>query len=326
VRHHRLKATPETVKLGAINRTDPPVLTIESGDEVSIETWSGWGNSIDEKCTLDDVLRLAATLGERGPHDLTGPIAVSGARQGQVLRVEILELKPAPHATNLVVPGVVGVGLLPDRFPEGTLRHYTLELDTMRVELFPGVSAPLAPFLGFMSVAPPDDGPHNSIPPGRHGGNIDLKDLVEGATLYLPIWNDDALFYAGDGHALQGNGEVDVTALEVTMKEARLRLTVLDRAPLELPRAETATSWITLGFGATLDEAARQATEAMIALIVELTGLTELDAYTLCSLCVDLEVTQAVNQTVGVHGRLSKSLLAASGHRGIVDADGSAPR
>ena len=273
MRHHWLKATGETVKLGAIDRTDPPVLTIESGDEVSVETWSGWGNAIDETSTLDDVLRHAATLGEQGPHDLTGPIAISGARQGQVLRVDVLDLKPSPHATNLVVPGAVGVGLLPEQFPEGSLRHYELDLEAMSVELFPGLRAPLIPFLGFMAVAPPDDGPHNSIPPGRHGGNIDLKDLVEGSTLYLPIWNDGALFYAGDGHALQGNGEVDVTALEVGMEEARLRLSVLDRPPLELPRAETATAWITLGFGNSLDEAARQATRAMIALIVELTDL-----------------------------------------------------
>lgn len=307
--HHWLRASEETVKLGAIDRTDLPVLTIESGDEVSIETWSGWGNAIGPQSTLDDVMRHAATLGERGPHDLTGPIAISGARQGQVLRVDVLELRPDRHATNLVVPGAVGVGLLPGLFPEGVLRHYTLDLETMSVELFPGLHAELAPFLGFMAVAPPDGGPHNSIPPGRHGGNIDLKDLVAGSTLYLPIWNDGALFYAGDGHALQGNGEADVTALEVAMVEARLRLTVLDRPPLELPRAETPTDWITLGFGTTLDDATRQATRAMIGLIGELCELSELDAYALCSLCVDLEVTQAVNGTVGVHARLPKSLL-----------------
>ena len=108
----------------------------------------------------------------------------------------------------------------------------------MSVELAPGLTAPLAPFLGFMAVAPPDDGPHNSIPPGRHGGNIDLKDLVVGSTLYLPIYNDGAMFYAGDGHALQGNGEVDVSALEVGFEEARVRLTVLDdrRSSCRAPR------------------------------------------------------------------------------------------
>ncbi len=307
--HHWLSATEQTVKLGLIDRTDPPVLSIESGDEVSIETWSGWGNSVDETTSLEDVMIKAATLAERGPHDLTGPIGVSGARPGQVLRVDVVELRPAPHASNLIVPGEVGVGLLPDLFPDGALRHYTLDLETMSVELAPGLTAPLAPFLGFMAVAPPDDGPHNSIPPGRHGGNIDLKDLVVESTLYLPIFNDGAMFYAGDGHALQGNGEVDVSALEVGFEEARVRLTVLDRPAFELPRAETPSAWITLGFGDSLDQAARQATREMIGLIVELTGLAHADAYALCSICVDLEVTQAVNGVVGVHARLSKSLL-----------------
>lgn len=307
--HHWLRATEETVKLGVIDRTDPAVLSIQSGDEVSIETWSGWGNSVKETTSLDEVLIMAATMQERGPHDLTGPIEISGAKPGQVLRVDVLELKPAPHATNLTVPGAIGVGLLPEVFPDGAIRHYTLDLESMSVELAPGLTAALAPFLGFMAVAPPDDGPHNSIPPGRHGGNIDLKDLVAGATLYLPIYNDGALFYAGDGHALQGNGEVDVSALEVNVDEARLRLTVLDRPPLELPRAETPTAWIALGFGGSLDEAARQATEGMIGLIAELTDLARLDAYALCSMCVDLEITQAVNGVVGVHARLAKSLL-----------------
>lgn len=307
--HHWLRATEQTVKLGLIDRTDPPVLSIESGDEVSIETWSGWGNSVDETTSLEDVMIKAATLAEHGPHDLTGPIEVSGARPGQVLRVDVLELRPAPHASNLIVPGEVGVGLLPELFPAGALRHYTLDLETMSVELAPGLTAPLAPFLGFMAVAPPDDGPHNSIPPGRHGGNIDLKDLVAGSTLYLPIYNNGAMFYAGDGHALQGNGEVDVSALEVGFEEARVRLTAVDRPALELPRAETPSACITLGFGDSLDQAARQATQEMIGLIVELTGVANADAYALCSMCVDLEVTQAVNGVVGVHARLTKSLL-----------------
>ena len=307
--HHWLRATRETVKTGVIDRSDQPVLEIRSGDEVSLETWSGWGNAIGETSTLEDVMRLAGSLHEVGPHDVTGPIAISGARAGQVLRVDVLELRPEATATNLTVPGVVGVGLLPELFPEGALRHYQLDLEAMTVELAPGLTAPLAPFLGFMAVAPREEGPHNTIPPGPHGGNIDLKDLVAGSSLYLPIWNDEALFYAGDGHARQGNGEVDVTALEIRFLEARLRLSVIDRPPLELPRAETAAAWITLGFGADLTEAAKAATRTMIELIVEQTVLSPLDAYAVCSICADLEVTQVVNGTVGVHARLDKALI-----------------
>lgn len=308
-RHHWLTATAETVRTGVVDRADPPVLEIDSGDEVSIETWSGFGNAIGASTTLEEIMRLAGALETVGPHDVTGPIAVRGARTGQVLRVDVLELHPEPAATNLIVPGIAGVGLLPELFPEGALRHYALDLDAMTVELEPGLCAPLAPFLGFMAVAPREAGPHNTIPPGPHGGNIDLKDLVVGTSLYLPIWNDGALFWAGDGHALQGNGEVDVTALEVRFVEARLRLTVIDRPPLQLPRAETPQAWITLGFGGDLTLAAKEATRAMIDLIAEQSGLTPLDAYALCSICVDLEITQAVNGMVGVHARLDKSRI-----------------
>ena len=307
--HHWLRASAETVKLGLIERTDAPVLSVESGDEVSFETWSGWGNSIGPSTTIEDVMLRAATLGEAGPHDVTGPVEVRGARAGDVLRVDVLELRPHPHATNVTVPGAVGVGLLPEMFPDGVMRHYTLNLERATVELAPGLTVPVEPFLGFMAVAPRDDGPHNSIPPGPHGGNIDLKDLTVGSTLYLPIWNDGALFYAGDGHARQGNGELNVTALEAVFEQARLRLSVLSDRSLELPRAETETSWLTLGFGADLAEAARGATRGMITLLGELLDMPPAEAYAFCSICVDLEITQLVNTTVGVHARLAKELI-----------------
>jgi|RhiMetdeSRZDD1v2_1073273.scaffolds.fasta_scaffold106909_3 acetamidase/formamidase len=308
--HHWLKATAETVKLGLIDRTDAPVLSVESGDEVSFAIWTGWGNSIGPSTTIEDVMRGAATIGEAGPHDVTGPVEVRGARAGDILRVDVIALRPARHATNVTIPGAVGVGLLPDMFPEGVMRHYELDLERGTVELAPGLTVPLEPFLGFMAVAPRDDGPHNSIPPGPHGGNIDLKDLTVGSTLYLPVWNDGALFYAGDGHARQGNGELNVTALEAAFDEARLRLTVLSDGSLELPRAETETSWLTLGFGADFEEAARGATKGMITLLGELLAMTPADAYAFCSMCVDLEITQAVNTVVGVHARLAKELIA----------------
>jgi acetamidase/formamidase len=308
--HHWLRATPENVKLGVVDRSDATVLSVDSGDEVSFETWSGWGNSIGPETTLDDVMRGAATLAEAGPHDLTGPVEVRGASAGDVLRVDVLELRPRTHATNVTIPGVAGVGLLPDLFPEGAFRHFELDPDGMTVALAPGLTVPIAPFLGFLAVAPEAEGPHNSIPPGSHGGNIDLKDLTVGSTLYLPVWKDGASFYVGDGHARQGNGEVNVTALETTFEEARVRLTIVEGRSLELPRAETPSSWITLGFGDDLLEAARAATRGMIDLLGELAGVEPAEAYALCSMCVDLEITQAVNTVVGVHARLRKELLA----------------
>ena len=243
-----------------------------------------------------------------GPHDLTGPVEVRGAQAGDVLRVDVLALTPSSRATNVTVPGAVGVGLLPDLFEEGVMRHYELDRKRMTVELLPDVNVPLTPFLGFMAVAPRDPGPHNSIPPGPHGGNIDLKDLTVGSTLYLPIWKDGAGFYAGDGHARQGNGEVNVTALEAAFEEARLKLTAIP-GTLELPRAETAEAWITLGIGSDFSTAAREATRGMIELLGEFLELDTAEAYAFCSMCVDLEITQAVNGAVGVHARLDKSLI-----------------
>ena len=307
--HHWLRASTETVRLGLIDRSDPSVLLIGSGDEVSFETWSGWGNSIGPETTIEDVMQLAGSLGEAGPHDVTGPVEILDARAGDVLRVDVLVLTPGPRATNVTVPGAVGVGLLPELFAEGVMRHYELDRERMTVELLPDLRVPLGPFLGFMAVAPRDPGPHNSIPPGPHGGNIDLKDLTVGSTLYLPIWKDGAGFYAGDGHALQGNGEVNVTALEAAFDEARLRLTVVP-GPLEFPRAETPEAWITLGFGPDFAAAAREATRGMIGLLGELIQLDPAEAYAFCSMCVDLEITQAVNGAVGVHARLDKRLLA----------------
>ena len=284
------------------------MLSVDSGDEVSFETWSGWGNSIDATTTIEDVMQLAGGLGETGPHDLTGPVEVRGAQTGDVLRVDVLALIPGPRATNVTVPGAVGVGLLPELFAEGVMRHYELDRERMTVQLLPDLTIPLAPFLGFMAVAPRDPGPHNSIPPGPHGGNIDLKDLTVGSTLYLPIWKNGAGFYAGDGHARQGNGEVNVTALEAAFEEARLKLTVVP-GPLDLPRAETATAWLTLGIGPDFATAARDATRGMIGLLGELIDLDAAEAYAFCSMCVDLEITQAVNGAVGVHARLDKSLI-----------------
>lgn len=306
--HHWLRATAETVKLGVIDRSDEFVLSIDSGDEVSFETWSGWGNSVGPETTIEQMMELAGSLGEAGPHDLTGPVEVRGARAADVLRVDVLALTPGPRATNVTVPGAAGVGLLPDLFAEGVMRHYELDRERMTVELLPNVNVPLVPFLGFMAVAPRDPGPHNSIPPGPHGGNIDLKDLTVGSTLYLPIWKDGAGFYAGDGHARQGNGEVNVTALEAAFEEARLKLTVV-LGPLELPRAETPKAWLTLGIGPDLSTAAREATRGMIGLLHELIELDASEAYAFCSMCVDLEITQAVNGAVGVHARLDKGLI-----------------
>jgi acetamidase/formamidase len=312
VSRHRLPATPDTVHTGVVDRSIPPALIVESGDEVSIETWSAWRNAVDETLTIEDVMRHVAASEGRGPHDLTGPVEVRGARPGDVLQVDVLDVRVRDRAFNLNLPEEMHAGLLPERYPAGGVRHYRLDPERNEAELAPGVRVPLAPFLGIMAVAPADAGPHSSLLPGPYGGNLDLKELVAGSTIYFPVFVPGALFSAGDAHAAQGDGELDVTALETSVEEARLRLTLLEGPAHDLPCVETPASWITLGLGETLDEAAAGAAGRMLDFLVR-AGVGEDDAYAIGSIAVDLAVTQVVNHVVGIHAKLPKAALNGLG-------------
>lgn len=308
---YRLEATDETTVVGVFDRDRPPVLTIESGDIVDVETNTHWGNAIWPDTTLDDIIRLRTEgFPDVGPHTLTGPIEVRGAQAGQVLKVEILELVPRTHGFNLFYPGAFGTGLLPEDFPDGEIRHFEHDLDTMTTRFSSKVSIPLKPFLGIMGVAPRDPGPHSTVPPGPYGGNMDLADLTDGTTVYLPIWNDGAHFSAGDAHSKQGNGEVCLTAIETAMRQSRLRFTILDDRTIERPFAETQDRWITMGFDEDLLVAAKLALRDMIAFLQAEYGLSAGEAYSLCSITSDLSITQVVNRTRGVHVSIAKSLFA----------------
>lgn len=308
-RHHELRASSETVCLGAVNRTDTPVLTIESGDTVSLDTWTAWGNRVTPELTIEDVGRFVGEAGSAGPHDLTGPIAVHGARPGDVLRVDVLDLRLRSHVFNLSLPGHLGIGLLADDIAEGQVRHFQLTGDT--VEFAPGIEVPVRPFLGYLGVAPRAEGPHSSIPPGPHGGNIDVPDLVVGSSLFLPVWAEGALFCAGDAHAAQGYGEVNLTALEASAEEAVLRFTVLRGGPaLTSPRAETPTEVLSLAFRESLDAASKEALRDLVAELARLRPeLDPIDAYSLCSMVADLKVSQVVNAELGVQASIAKDVF-----------------
>ncbi|MEO8936221.1 MAG: acetamidase/formamidase family protein [Burkholderiaceae bacterium] len=306
---HRLAASFETVRVGVIDRSHPALLTIQSGDEVDLSTWCLWANEVDFGASFDEVMAVRKRHAGRGPHSLTGPIAVEGARPGDVLRVDILQLDVGATGMNLMAPGAVSRGLLADEFPEGSVRHFRLDRASMTAAFCDGIRVPLRPFLGILGVAPEASGPHISSVPGPFGGNIDCADLVVGTTLFLPVWVDGALFYAGDAHATQGHGEVNGTALETSMDNARLRLSIEPGLTLGAPRAETPTHWITMDFDVDLKRAARRALVAMVDWVVTLSGLARDDAYRLCSMAADLIVTQVVNGRDGIHVRLARSLL-----------------
>lgn len=201
-------------------------------------------------------------------------------------------------------------GTLPEDFSEQTLAHYPIDKAAGVTRMPWGMNIPLAPFFGVMGVAPPKNwGRIDTIVPRDHGGNIDLKEMQAGATLYLPVWVEGANFSTGDGHGVQGDGEVCLTALETAMT-GTFRFVVRKDLSFRFPRAETPTHLITLGLNEDLDDAAKQALREMIALIVERTNISREQAYMLCSLAVDLRVTQTVDGNKGIHAMLPKSLLA----------------
>jgi acetamidase/formamidase len=316
---HRLRATPETVRFGMFDARFPPVLTVRSGETVEIECVSGMPEFMPDPgsgLAVPPALAAihAAGLPRLGPHIVTGPVAVEGAEPGDALRVDIEAIEPAADW------GYCGhhplFGLLPDLFPGRRVLFLPVDRAARRVTLpmAGGVSLPLAPFFGIMAVAPPPEwGLQSTREPRIHGGNLDNKELTAGSTLFLPVHAPGALFSAGDGHGVQGDGEVCVNALELCLT-GRFRLTLLKgggpRDPvLRFPRAETPTHVVSMGLDADLDLALRQALTEMIALLVARTGMTPEDAYQFCSMAVDFRITQAVNGEKGVHGMLRKDLL-----------------
>ena len=309
---HVIKASAATVQGGIISPQVKPILTIASGDTVIFDTWSMWDNLCGPDLTVENALALRDRFrGEnRGPHSLTGPIAVQTAEPGDVLKVEIERLDIAEHGINLI-PGKQSRGLLSDIFVNTELRHFALDPRTMMAKFGDRVTIPLRPFLGIMGVSPPPDAPaRSSAIPGNFGGNIDCSDLTAGSVLYLPVFVKGAGFYAGDAHAAQGSGEVVQTALETAFTAAQLKLSVVKGRAIKRPQAETADHFITMGLDEDLREAARQAVLDMIDFLTATQGLTREDAYALCSLQADLIVTQLVNGVCGIHARMPKAIFS----------------
>lgn len=311
---HVLEATPENIVVGHYDATTKPVLRIRSGDTVEIKTLGVPTPDLWEEAGLDPAevqpeLRAVAAA-HPGPHDgphlLSGPIYVEGAEPGDVLEVNILDIEMAtPYAFN----GMYQYGALADQFPLGTAKVIRLDLERGEAEMAPGVRVPLRPFFGSMRVAPPASmGRVSSTPPGVYAGNLDNKELVAGTTLFIPVHAAGALFEIGDGHGAQGDGEVDQTGLEMSLTGV-LQFRVRKDMKLALPRAETPQHWIAMGFDPDLDEALRIATEEVVKLLVEKSGMSRADAYMTASVAVDFRVTQVVDVTKGVHAMIPKALF-----------------
>lgn len=313
--HHILKANCQTVHLGGFSEQLKPALIIDSGDRIEIETYTGF--YIYEKAPPEfltaEFLKICQHLpAERkvglGPHLLTGPIYIRNAEPGDVLEVKLEAISPRlPIGFNAIR---TGWGALPQKFTEPKLRFIELDLDKNIAE-FPtgsGIQIPLQPFFGILGVATPESG-RSSVPPGSYGGNIDNRELQAGSRLFLPIFVPGGLLSIGDGHSAQGDGEVNVTAIETSMN-GTIQVSLRKDLKLNAPIAETPTHIITMGFGETLDEAFEFALKQMITFLEDFVGLNAEDAYVLCSLAVNFHITQVVNAPQkGVHGMLPKSIL-----------------
>lgn len=308
---HYLKATRETVHTGFFDAAIPPVLTIDSGDTVVMNTMMLMDGELRCGMTLDELIAKKQTYIDRkmGSHTLTGPIFINGAEPGDVLEVRIKKLVPIDCGVNYHYPGAMNIGGLPEDFPVGQFKSFQLDLKRMETIFAPGVVIPLRPFLGVMGVAPRAGENRPAAAPDYFGGNIDNKELVAGTALYLPVSMPGALFSAGDAHAVQGDGEVNVTAIETAMEEAVLQFFVRKDMKLELPLGETDTHWITMGFHEDLDQAVKIALQEAIRFISQTKGLTPDDAYALCSLAVDLRVTQIVDGNKGIHAMIPKAIF-----------------
>ncbi len=330
---HHLPATAQSVQWGFFDPRQAPALTVESGDLVAIETLTHHAGDAPDLLMDERISRVFAEVDDRGPgpHILTGPIAVTGARPGDVLQVDILEATPRlPYGSNLAGHW----GYLYNEIPVERVTIYELDVNALlgralfgydwtatplanepgtivapdpatREPALPGVVVPLRPHFGTMGVAPADPVRVSSVPPGDHGGNVDNWRIGAGGRMYYPVQVPGALLSVGDPHVSQGDGEVSGTALESSLN-GLLRLTIRRDLPFTVPVLETATELLVHGFGDSLDAAMKCATLRTLQLLRCHFGLSRADAYSFMSVAVDFTVTQVVDQRQGVHGRIDK--------------------
>ncbi len=312
---YTLKATPKTVAWGYYDAAAAPVLHIHSGDSVTFETLITNSPTGLEKAGLppDEVQQnlrdIYKEVTDKGPggHILNGPVFIEEAEPGDTLEIRIQKIDLAiPYAYNAFGPNR---GFLPEDFPYRKMRIIPLDRDRMVAKFAPGIEVPLHPFFGSMGVAPPEaSGRIDSAPPGVHAGNMDNKELVAGTTLYLPVHARGALFEIGDGHAGQGNGEVDITALETSLT-GTLQFLVHKGTHQKYPRAETPKQYISMGFHQELYEATRIAVREMIDFLATEKKMSREDAYMLISVAGDVDITQLVDGNKGVHVMLPKAVF-----------------
>src|SRR5713101_7512215 len=302
---HVLPATLETTQWGWFNNAQPPVLHVDSGDTILFETMMHSHNQVVPGTTIEQIKKLRTDFPGRGPHTLTGPVYIEGAEPGDVLKVRINKIVPRAYGTNFNVPGMFGE--FPGKFPDGQVKYFYLDLERRIAEFAPGIEIPLAPFPGILGVARAEPGQYSSVPPGRYAGNLDIRDETEGSTLYVPVFVKGALLWTGDSHAAQGNGEINLTALETAYKEMSVTVEVLKNMKLEWPRIETKNAWITVGIDRDLNKALDILRSETTNFLMEQRKIGKEQAEKLMMASWDCRVSQVVDVNKGLHCFSAKS-------------------
>jgi acetamidase/formamidase len=326
-KHHVLAATLETVQWGWLDPREKPKLVINSGDTVSIETMMHSHDKIQPGTTMEQVVELRKANPGGGPHSMTGPIYVNGAEPGDVLEIRIIRIEPKLWATNFNLPGkdFPTIGALASEMPEGHIKFFPIDPQKRSVEFKPGVVIDLQPFPGTLAVGidPNDPAPRkggvkddplapvSTLRPWKNGSNMDINELQEGSTLFIPVFLKGGLIWTGDSHCRQGNGEVNLTALECSYKEIRLQAIVRKDMKLNWPFIETRTHWITTGFNEDLNVAMVNAVREAVDWLAnqKIVPMNRYEAYGLVSMVGDCRVSQVVDVRKGVHCMIPKSIF-----------------
>src|SRR6058998_4299420 len=317
-KHHTLPATLETVQWGWLDPKEPPKLAINSGDTVSIETMMHAHNKVQQGITMEQIVELRKANPGGGPHSMTGPIYVNGAEPGDVMEIRIVRIVPKPFGINFNLPGkdFPTIGALAQEMPDGFVKFFTLDLKKRQAEFKPGITLDLKPFPGTLAVGidPNDPSPRkggstdpmapvSTLRPWKNGSNMDINELQEGTTIFIPVFLKGGLVWTGDSHCRQGNGEVNLTGLECASREIVMQLIVRKDLKLEWPRMETRTHRILMGFDEDLNKAMVNAVREAVDFLAsqKTVPLDRYEAYSITSMAADCRVTQVVDVRKGVH-------------------------
>ncbi|RXG89278.1 acetamidase/formamidase family protein [Bradyrhizobium vignae] len=305
----RLPGTADTTQFGWYDNAQRPVLRIRSGDTVAMETLIHGHQQVMLDLSIEQMTQRAkseqAESPGRGPHSITGPIYVEGAKPGDTLKVHIGRIVPTSYALNFNYPGFGGA--FPSRFSQGQVKYFYLDIAKQQLEFAPGIFVPLRPFPGIIAVARAAPGPYSTVPPGPFGGNLDINEMVSGTTLYLPVFVDGALLWSGDSHAGQGNGEINLTAIETAFKELDLTISVLKDIKLTWPRIETPTHWIAIGYDRDLNVAFNLLQEQTTELIAEQSKVSSEVARKLMLANWDCRISEVINVLKGTYCMIPKA-------------------